>query len=252
MMKKLHTLAALLVVAAGCNAFVTTSDYRFERQRGAGNGVNGGGPPVSNGSGTASACDDFERSDSLELGNGWIEKDDDAFQITAGTLQNTPAGPGDWKDNVAYWGTTDANDLEASVVVRFNDDLVVAHPRLLVRAPSNLIDSSGFIKTYSLGIANPTSASLVRQDNNTIQSGFEIIPNIEAGVRYRLTLRIEGGATAMLSARVERDDNGSWTEVGSAEWTDTNNPPFFDAGTAGVAIDGSGTVYFDDFCLTYL
>jgi hypothetical protein len=245
-------VAVVCAATAACNAIVTTSDYRFDRPpgAGAGAGAGSGGASGSGGGGAGNPCDDFERANDPDVGNGWLEKTPAAFSVLGGELVNDPTGPAGWKDNVAYWGEDEAYSLHASVVVRFTED-ITGHPRLLVRAPILFIDGADAIKTYAVGIPDADSVSLIRQDANTVAGGFDLTSPVEVDERYRISVDIAGQATAVLDVTVEHESQpGMWTVIGEDSWTDTNSPGFLDPGTAGVAMNGGGTAVFDDFCLT--
>lgn len=248
------TLLLLLVSPAlwACNAVVTIDGYRFDRGVEAGSGGSTSSSSTMSGGGMGDGCDRFDRPDNVDLGAPWIEKNPDAFEVAGGSLTNTQGGPAGWKDNVAFYGDDAHFALEASMVVRF-PNVVEGHPRILVRMPPVFFDSAGFVQAYALGIDGVDSATLVKEANNTVASGFGLDTPIDPSQRVRLVLRVEGMATVVLNARVEGEVSpDNWALLGESEWTDTNSPMFLDPGVAGVAMQGDSAVRVDEFCVTPL
>src|SRR5688572_15701642 len=72
------------------------------------------------GAAQANITDTFERANGATIGNGWIEKNPNAFSIASGRVTKQAVSTG-YPDNIVYRpAAEDVLDVEASLEVRFN------------------------------------------------------------------------------------------------------------------------------------
>jgi hypothetical protein len=101
----------------------------------------------SGGSGTGGAAstvflDDFERPDSDNLGNGWIEKLPTVYSIAGGEVVRI-ATDTSYRDNLCHRpASEDALDAEAAIEVRFTE-VPLGYAQIFVRAQSATLAAPG-------------------------------------------------------------------------------------------------------------
>src|SRR5690606_12097795 len=81
----------------------------------------------------------FDRSDSEDIGNGWLEKSAAAFDLVAGGAAKVASGGGDYRNNVVYRPANEnLLDVEAAAELTFSS-LAVGYPQVLVRIQTSTV-----------------------------------------------------------------------------------------------------------------
>jgi len=173
--------------------------------------------------GAVDLFDDFERADSGSLGNGWIEKTDNAFTIQGGEAakQSVPTG---YIDNIVYRpASEDLLDQEASIELNWLSGSI-GYPQLFVRIQSATVAQAGNLDGYMLYVSDSnTQAVLGRQTGGTFVNTLATL-NLSSALntidRFRLRLRATGATPVQLLAWVERFDGSAWQIIGQATVND--------------------------------
>lgn len=195
--------------------------------------------------------DSFNRPDSAVVGNGWNEKDPNAFSIAGRELVSATTLYG-FPYNILYRPAAEARmDAETSVEIRRLPNVVgnlsqANFPQLHARVQSDSVATPGSVDSYLFFLWDtqnqPQAAFAI---NRALQPGvryecfIRTIPLSEAlvtGGRYRLRFRVLGSAPVRLLGSVERYINGAWTVIASGTAS-------HDVGTVaqpGLPCDGDG------------
>jgi hypothetical protein len=195
--------------------------------------------------------DPFSRPDGAAIGNGWIEKTAATYSLTGGEvvrIQTTES----YRDNMVYRpASEDVRDVEIAIGVRFTA-LPPEFAQIFVRGASATIavpDSyDGYLFYVQGGQAD--EAVLGRQRGTpfvTTLSRFPLSPPLDAGSRYRMTLRATGAQPVALRAKIERREGDAWIAIGETAVEDHAATQITDAGTVGFAGNESATYIYDDF-----
>jgi hypothetical protein len=203
-----------------------------------------------------SVFDDFNRANSANLGNGWIERTPATFSLAGNRVTKAATGTG-YRDNLAYRPSGENRlNAEASVEARLNG-LPPAYPSVFVRGQTTL-GFSGYLLHIDDDLAQ---ASLYRIEpgpsmvtvpppgsNATLLAQIAISPVLNTTDTFRLRLRATGILPVALQAYVERLTPSGWQIIGQATVDDGGLLQILTAGTAGFTGHVEGPVYsFDNF-----
>jgi hypothetical protein len=168
--------------------------------------------------------DDFERPDSEEVGNGWVEKTPDAFSLVNGGLRRT-AGMTSYPDNLVY--RPDEAWLDAEGVLSLTFDMVEpwGFPQFTLRAQLEDIETMGSVTGYLLFIETEGVLTITRQiaGEFTFQEIVELAGPIIVGVPYRMRMRVSGTDPVQIDGYLEEHGPEGWvvhTEVHMTDDTD--------------------------------
>ena len=200
--------------------------------------------------------DDFNRSDSEVIGNGWIEKNPNAFSLIGNAVVSNPAALVNERDNIVYRPSSeDLLDVEASVEFRLMGSSP-GYPQVHVRVQSDTVAQMGNLEDYELWVVNNNSqASLGRQPYPYAEGSlaiFSINPPLNTVDRFRLRLRAIGTDPVELEAFVERFDGTNWQVIGQAVVTDASDDRISSAGSVGFGGYNGTNCQYDNFAYTNL
>lgn len=205
-----------------------------------GRGESTGGPMIE------MWTDDFDRPDSLSLGNGWVERSPGTFALVQGRV--TFAGlPMAFQDSVFYRPFDEVLlELDLSIEFTHVGPFDFSTPQLHARIQE---DSLGPMKeslnAYIVYLSQPDELRLSRIEGDTFAlTGTEPIdPPLAAGNTYRLSLRVAGTDPVELIGRVEGLEGGVWNPIQTVLLTDSDETRIIEPGSFGAS--GSNTVTFD-------
>ncbi len=207
---------------------------------------------ASNGTGF---FDDFNRGNSPDVGNGWLERNPTAFEIAAGEVVKQPS-VGGYRDTLVYRpASEDLLDEEAAFEFR----LVGGNPgfpQILTRVQSDTVAIGNVLDGYIIYINNSTTTAVLgRQTGSSFVSTLATItmsPALNTTDTYRLRLRSTGTDPVELAAFVERLDSGNWQIIGQASYSDTAPNRIATPGSAGFGGFTEASYVFDNFYRTDL
>jgi hypothetical protein len=197
--------------------------------------------------------DDFNRADSVDLGNGWVEKTPGVFSLMGNQVIKAASATG-YADNLVYRPATENMlDGEASVEVRFTS-LPPGYAQVFVRGQTGTIVNAGVFDGYLLFTDNdPGRAFLSRIENGAFVplAQITINPGLNTTDTFRLRLQATGTNPVTLAAFVEQFTGTGWTVIGQATVNDTAPTRVATAGTVGFTGYLEGGVYtYDNFTRT--
>jgi len=162
--------------------------------------------------------DDFNRSDSPDLGNGWTVKYPPAFSIRNNQVVMVDTGTIDYHDAIAYRPAgEDLRDVEVGIEFQIlpGENFPQVHARIqrnTIEQPDTLEDYMIFVDGFA---PSPGRAVIARQA--PVQGQFECymlgIPfpsPLQQTDRYRLRLRVVGDNPVTLTGFVDRFDGTAW------------------------------------------
>lgn len=203
-------------------------------------------------SGSASFFDDFNRPDSGILGNGWQEKNPNAFYIVnnAASKQGTTTSMG-YRNNIAYRPASESV-LDSEVAMEFVlDTLPPGFPQIFNRVQTDTVQITNVLDGYIFYIDNnATRAVLGRQRGNSFLTTLDTLAlssPLQAGQRYRLRLRAQGTNPVQLYAAVESFDGVSWNVIGQTTVPDSAPNRIQTAGSSGFSGFVESNYDFDNF-----
>ncbi len=195
--------------------------------------------------------DSFSRPDGASIGNGWIEKLASTYALAGGEVVRIDT-PESYRDNMVYRpASEDLRDVEISVGVRFTA-IPPGFAQIFVRGEAATIAAPDSYDGYLLYIegGQADEAVLGRQRGTvfvTTLSRFPLVPPLDAGSAFRMTLRATGAQPVALRAKIERLSNGAWTAIGETAIEDFAATQIDAAGTVGFAGNEVSTYVYDDF-----
>jgi hypothetical protein len=197
--------------------------------------------------------DDFNRADSVDIGNGWVEKTPGVFSLVGNQVIKTASATG-YADNLVYRPASEnILDGEASVEVRFTS-LPPGYAQVFVRGQTGTIVNAGVFDGYLLFTDNdPGRAFLSRIENGAFVplAQITINPGLNTTDTFRLRLQATGTDPVTLAAFVEQFTGTSWAVIGQATVNDTAPTRVATAGTVGFTGYLEGGVYtYDNFTRT--
>ena len=184
----------------------------------------------------ADFLDTFSRADSPDLGNGWIEKNLQSFELSNGRAAKLSVGSG-YLDNIAYRPSSeDMLDVEAAVEFRLLDP-TPGYAQIFVRVQSGTVAIPSSLDGYILYLNNSTGEAVLGQQVGTAfantLSTLAISPGLNTTDTFRMRLRATGTDPVELDAFIERLDGASWTVIGQTSYTDWSAQRIDTAGTVG-------------------
>jgi hypothetical protein len=202
-------------------------------------------------SASADFTDNFNRANSADVGNGWIEKSPSAFSLDGNEVAKIGAGGSDYRNNIVYRPASEnLLDVEASVELRALST-AIGYPQVLVRAQTDTIATTNMLDAYLLYMAESNStATLARQRGNAYDTPlvtFAVSPAINTTDRYRLRLRATGTNPVQLNAYVERWTGSVWQIIGQAAFSDGSSSRISTAGSVGFGGYIETTYRYDNF-----
>ncbi len=195
--------------------------------------------------------DSFDRPNSNDLGNGWIEKTPNVFGIADNRVMRTRNG--DWTTNqVSRPPNQDLADVEVSIEFTLLDVTEPDWPQVFVRGePSTFAGYYIWIEdgpstvatTIDIARKGPTEAWWTALDSDTA-------PPALPGERYRLRLMARGASPVVVDGYYERWDGSAWITVVTLHGEDNSPNAITGAGTWG--FDGhtgtsTGPYVYDNF-----
>jgi hypothetical protein len=221
-------------------------------------GMSTGGPDATGSTTTGTRpCvsfeDDFERPDSVDIGNGWIEKTPNRFALVAGRVDDE-SGIGNYKDNLVYRPVDDSVlDVDVSIELRFVDASLPGYPQLHVRAQGDDIAAANTLHAYDVYIESDgvLAIAIVRIDSNGgsatgVQT--ELPEPLETGADYLLSARVEGTDPVVVEGTFERWNGNTWVLVAEAELIDGDPERITTPGTVAISGDAqTSTFTYDRF-----
>ncbi len=214
------------------------------------------GSSSSTGSPEAGFFDDFDRADSPELGNGWVERTPAVWALQGDRVVYT-GPPASYEDSVFYRPFDEARlDLETSVEFTFVDPVDTSTPQLHARIQEDALSEPGQTNAYLVYMPAADDIVLTRVEGDAFALSASVVvdPPIQMGERYRLTLRVTGTDPVELFGSLERFDAeiSDWSTVQTVSLTDVDDTRIVAPGSFGSS--GSFVVAFeyDNFTMTPL
>ena len=204
---------------------------------------------------SANLFDDFNRSDSSAIGNGWIEKSTGNFAISNLSVVKQTVSTG-YRDNVVYRpDTEDLLDAEASIELRLNTD-PPGYPQVFVRLQSTTVDQPDTLDGYILYINDSTTEAILgRQSGNSFVealASITISPALNTTDTFRMRLSATGASPVSLSATIERFNGSGWDIIGEAGLTDNSATQITTPGSVGFGGYIENSYSYDNFRRTDL
>ena len=200
--------------------------------------------------------DDFNRSDSSNVGNGWVEKSPAAFSLNAGAVEKAQVGSSYWNNIVFRPASENLQNVEASVEFTLNA-LPPRYPQIFTRVQTATALTADYLDAYILYISNSaTDAVLGRQEGSnfaTTLASIAIAPGLNTTDTFRLRLSASGTNPVNLDAYVERFNGGGWDVIGQASVADSSPQRITGAGSVGFGGSNQEDEYiYDNFARTDL
>lgn len=210
----------------------------------------GGSSATTGGGGALAFFDDFNRPDDQQIGNGWLQKTPNCFDLIGNVVvKNAPGGS--YKDNLVYRPGAEALlDVEVSAELEFTT-AVIERPQLLVRIQMATILTPDGYDGYKVWIpASATQALLARQvgtGGSTTLATITVSPGFVQGERYRIRLRAVGTTPVQLDAYVELYNGMSWVGIGTASYADSDPARVTTPGVAAFSGATDTGYFFDNY-----
>jgi hypothetical protein len=202
--------------------------------------------------------DDFNRPDSVLLGNGWIEKQSSAYSLTSNGVLRAAFGTFNYVDGIAYRPPgEDIGDTEISIELTFASS-VGGYPQIHARVQEDTVAMAGSLDSYLVYIPNSTTTATVSRTRGAMNlsdlSTMTLTETLVVGERYRLTLRVIGKGPVSLLGMVEHFESGAWKLIGETSALDSDPTQLDDAGTVGFSASTDDTDHYryDNFMRTPL
>lgn len=195
--------------------------------------------------------DDFERTNSASIGNGWVEKNPEAFSLVDGEVVSASTELNYW-DNIVYRPLPEAF-LDGSASVEFRlTGLAVGYPQVLVRVQPDTVEDSGELDAYLAFMEDTTAFRIGRTLGSSLYSVLAsgtLSEELTASDRYRMSISVEGEATVSLTATMERWNSGTsaWVQIGTLNTTDSSGSRLQTAGTVGFGKSVDTYNIYDNF-----
>jgi hypothetical protein len=203
----------------------------------------------------ANISDSFSRADSAGIGNGWIEKNPDAFALTAGQARKLANFTG-YRDNIVYRpAAEDVADVEASVELRITGGSP-GYPQLLVRVQSGTVAFPDALDGYILYVSDSFSQAIIgRQRGSNFVAALgtlTLAPSLNTTDNFRLRLRATGSNPVLVEGFVERQNGTTWQVIGQSTFSDSATERLAGAGSVGFGGYVESSYSYDNFVRTNL
>lgn len=210
---------------------------------------------ISSGSGPASFLDTFTRADSASLGNGWIEKTPQAFDLVSGEAAKF-AVSSSYRNNLVYRpASEELLDSEVAVEFRLTSGSP-GYPQLFTRVQSATAAESDRIDGYMLYVNDDVNeAVLGRQDGYsfvTTLATMTMSPGLNTSDRYRMRIRATGTNPVQVDAFVDRWNGAGWDVIGQASASDSSGARISTPGVGGFSGYVESSYAYDNFSVTNL
>ena len=205
--------------------------------------------------GTPGSGDTFSRPDGADLGNGWIEKNPQAFALAGGAAVKQAVAEG-YRDNIAYRPAgEDLLNVEVAAELEFSSP-ALGYPQIFARVQSNTVALSNRIDGYILYVNNNANEAILgRQRGDAFVEALAtvfIAPGLDVGNTYRFRLSATGANPVQLAAYVERWNGADWVIEGQATASDASGNALTTAGSVGFGGYVEAGYSFDNFVATDL
>jgi len=199
--------------------------------------------------------DAFNRPDSATLGNGWLEKAPQAFELTSGSVRKLASSSG-YLDNIVYRpASEDALDVEASIEFQLQNPLP-GYPQLFTRIQQATVGTAGTLDGYILFVNDDATIAFVGQQ---VGSGFltelasmNISPALNTSDTYRMRLRTTGTSPVQINAYIERLAGSTWQVIAQLSFADTSPARITSPGSVGFGGYIEDGYLYDNFTRTTL
>jgi hypothetical protein len=221
--------------------------------------------------------DDFNRADNEVVGNGWTEKNPNAFFIQGNVAASRDTSSG-FPQDIMFRSDTRL-DMETSVefIRQVNNPNVLEEanfPQVHGRLQLDQVTTAYSINSYIFFIEDVANSPgraifainrappLHSETNECYIAPLPLPEALVTGQRYRLRLRVSGTSPVTLTGYVDRYDNGNWTLMTSGTTTHSAStvrdpalfcerpnlpPPITNAGVAGIAKWVNRSDLYDNF-----
>lgn len=198
--------------------------------------------------------DVFERPNGAAIGNNWVERDPNAFSLSAGrAVKNSSSGVGG--DALVYRPAAEnSTEVEIAAELRLTTGSV-GYPQIFTRLQTAGLGTTGPVVRYVLYVNGSTaSAVLARQTSGglTTLATFSLSPTLNTTDLFRLRLRTSGASPVAIGAFVERSVSGNWQVIGQASVNDSSGSRITAAGSTGFGGYRESGYNFDNFTRTTL
>ena len=207
---------------------------------------------ITSPSGTTTFSDAFDRADAAALGNGWVEKNANAFAITGNRVDKLFTASGDYRNNVVYRPASE-DRLNVEALMEFRPEAApIGYPSLLTRVQQGTINTNNGFDGYMMFMDSSNTLVVIarqRADGNyeTRLAQFNLSSALVNGQTYRMRLVTQGTTTVSLIGTMEQLNGGTWSVIGSANATDTSAQRISTAGSVGFTGYIEDAYSFDNF-----
>jgi hypothetical protein len=210
-------------------------------------------------SGTSLLVDNFNRTNSSTIGNGWTEKNGTAFSITGNEVTSVDTTPVDYHDNIVYRTSSGEDLLNVETSVEFRrSSSAVRFPQLHARVQRGTVGFADTLESYILyfedNLPAPGALALAVQpplqnQGECIMTTFPLTQALDSSSRYRLRFRVQGSYPVQFTGILERYDGNAWQVMTSGQFTHDNNTvrnpdPYCPYANVPAPITNAGTVGF--------
>lgn len=223
--------------------------------------------------------DSFNRTNNVNVGNNWTEKNPDAFSIVNGEVPSIVTSGGFTQDIMYRPAGEQRLDSESSVeFTRLTSQVQVQnanYPQLHARVQTSTVGFGWTLDSYIFfiddSVANParamfaiTTAPQIGARNECYIAPVPLPAPLVVGERYRLRFRISGTAPVVLWGAVDQYSSGNWTQLAQGTVNHTSStqvdpsiycdgpnptmpPPITNPGVGGLAKWVNRTDVYDNF-----
>ena len=252
------------VAASSCSLFVSLdglSDVGASADAspiGADGNAEAGDASADAGADMAVFFDDFNRPDDASIGNGWIEKNPNAWLLKSGQVVREDNDGLNFQDNISYRPSSE-DVLNVQSSVQFVVTGTTGFPQVWTRVQKGAVIQANQIGGYGLSMSGSGNlAAVFRCDpvNCPVQlTQFNVTPALDSSSTYRLRLITTGTDPVQIQGFIERQVGTDWSVIGTVTLTDSTADRITTAGSVGfsaAAGDPNGIYSYDDFTRTAL
>lgn len=249
--------SAIAASLAACALFTDTSG--FSNGSAVATGADGGGDAATTSADAAddaaadapsgpSFHDDFARGDGPDVGNGWTEKNPDAYSLVSGAVRKEVTSV-EYRDNLVFRPESeDRADVEVAATFTLGEES--AYPQVFARAMRSTIAEANMYDAYIFFLSGPAAATLARQrgaETEVVLATISLLGPVNADSRVRLTLRTTGTTPVTIEAFVDEVRSAATSRLGEAKTTDATADRLDAAGATGFAASFKALPAIDDF-----
>lgn len=193
--------------------------------------------------------DDFNRANSTDPGNGWLEKNPAAFSIVGNRLQKNGVTT-NYIDNVMYRPIAEVRgNVETSIEMNVTAAFP-GYPQLFARLQPSTVGLPGFLDGYILYVNGANEAVVGRQRDQNFVTTLATINFSEAlnqASTYRMRLSVTGTSPVVVTGYVERQTGTGFVVIGQATANDSTPLRLTVPGVSGIGGYVEGTYIYDNF-----